>query len=385
LKRAGFADDEAFVSDFLKYREIEQKARELQLKGMGLYVSQIPSVPEPAPNEWQFYPISIYAPQHVMPIIDNILKADAEAGSGLFSNVTDIPEEDEGLDEFLMIEAFGLKCSLIPFLDELKRFGVVGEFFNKDITQSLFAVLKREAEFIKGNTDAPAKVENHIGNTIKTFDGIPIYGLFFQILILQGLCRWLEGVNLNEGDNGYDEALSLHGWLCSHLMEKELSFCYTPYGETDKEILKPLCDYLYSTEIGKLIQTKLFGNNPQLNVIGENPPLDTKKEDTVKPQRTINVEKLKGYFKSTFKGMGNGNIDYFSWLIGHLKINRNEKEFAQIALMIYDSGKMNNTKPCTFREWYRIFCDCVGCEYKSYDKNKLRNPREDIKNVFNYL
>jgi hypothetical protein len=126
-------------------------------------------------------------------------------------------------------------------------------------------------------------------------------------------------------------------------------------------------------------------NSPQLNVIGENPQPNTKKEDTVKPQRTINVEELKGYFKSTFKGIGNGNIDYFSWLIGHLKIDRNGKEFAQIALMIYDSGKMNNTKPSTFKEWYRIFCDCVGCEYKSYDKNKLRNPREDIKNLFNYL
>jgi hypothetical protein len=165
-----------------------------------------------------------------------------------------------------MIEAFGLKCSFMHFLDELRSFGVVGDFFNRDFTRLLFAYLKKEAEFIKENTDTPAKVKNHIISTLKNFDGIPVWGLFFQILILQGLCRWLEGVNINEGDNGYDEAQSLYDWISLRLIDTEALFCRTPYGETDKEILKPLCDYLYSTEIGKFVQTGLFGDSPQSEI-----------------------------------------------------------------------------------------------------------------------
>ncbi|OAV68878.1 hypothetical protein Barb6_02041 [Bacteroidales bacterium Barb6] len=84
--------------------------------------------------------------------------------------------------------------------------------------------------------------------------------------------------------------------------------------------------------------------------------------------------------------MGNGNINYFNTLISELKNTRATKEFGQIALLIFKSGKMNNRKPKTFREWYRIFCNCVGCKYvKSYEANKLSNPTEELKNLFNYL
>jgi hypothetical protein len=109
-------------------------------------------------------------------------------------------------------------------------------------------------------------------------------------------------------------------------------------------------------------------------------------QNTEKPQRTIDAEKLNPYFKSTFKGTGNSNINYFEWLIGHLKTERTPKAFAQIALMIYESKTaLNNTKPNTFKGWYSVFCECVGCEQKTYKKNQLKDPPEQITKTFNYL
>lgn len=102
-------------------------------------------------------------------------------------------------------------------------------------------------------------------------------------------------------------------------------------------------------------------------------------------KRIINADKLKDYFVSTFKGMGNGNINNFDLMIEELKADFTGKEFAQIALMIYESGQMNKRKPNTFAEWYKLFCGLIGCEQKSYDPNKLRNPKERIIKLFNYL
>jgi hypothetical protein len=119
--------------------------------------------------------------------------------------------------------------------------------------------------------------------------------------------------------------------------------------------------------------------------VSEQPKSNANEVNTSKPQRTINAEKLKGYFNATFKGMGNNNINYFDWLINDLQTDRSGKEFAQIALMIYESGKLNNTKPASFTAWYKIFCECIGCERKGYTKNKLRNPNKNLKSTFSYL
>lgn len=109
------------------------------------------------------------------------------------------------------------------------------------------------------------------------------------------------------------------------------------------------------------------------------------KEKIVKPQRTINNEKLKIYFSSTFKGMGNGNINHFDIMIVELNTDRTAKEFAQIALMIYDSNKMNDRKPKSFNKWYESFCECVGCEKKTYKPNDLKPLPKNLTKLFSYL
>lgn len=106
---------------------------------------------------------------------------------------------------------------------------------------------------------------------------------------------------------------------------------------------------------------------------------------TIHKERTIDAEKLQSYFLPAFKGMGNGTINHFDSMIEELKTNRSAKEFARIALIIYESDKVNRRKPKTFAEWHKIFCECIGCEQIKYDPNKLRNPRDNLKKLFAYL
>lgn len=268
LELTGNSNDEAFCERFMRHYRLFVEGKALQAKGLGLlaqYYAQNHQK-EISVEGWQFVPISIVGNPDIIKWVDEKIMNDAQEGKGLFANHFQIPQEDEFLDEFLGVEAYGLKCSFVPFLDELKRFGVVDgqePFFSKELTRGLFATLKEAANYLKENTDKPQAIKNEIARLVNEFDSIPIWGLFFQILMLQGLCRLLEGVNINEGDDGYNEACSLYEWLYLELAKKEIDFCSKPYGAKDREQLKPLCAYLMSTEVGQLVQGHLFGNEPQ--------------------------------------------------------------------------------------------------------------------------
>jgi len=130
----------------------------------------------------------------------------------------------------------------------------------------------------------------------------------------------------------------------------------------------------YVTEID-ILKTE---GHPQVTIQENELTNETKK-------RAINVTELGKYFCPAFKGIGN-SINYFEWFVEALETERTQKEFAQIAALCYYGVKMNNKKPNTFKSWYKIFCECVGCKMiKSYTPNKLKNPKEQIKKQFNYL
>jgi len=105
-----------------------------------------------------------------------------------------------------------------------------------------------------------------------------------------------------------------------------------------------------------------------------------------KPNRVIDIEKLKKYFTPDFKG-ARQNINKFEMLTVRLEIERTAKEFAQISLMCYESIYMSVDKPKTWNAWYEIFCDCVECKKGSYDnKNTLRKSiNETLKRDFCFL
>jgi len=94
------------------------------------------------------------------------------------------------------------------------------------------------------------------------------------------------------------------------------------------------------------------------------------------------------YFIAPFKGIGNGNINYYKRLEENLTDASRERsviEYAKIALLIYNSKKMSVKKPQTFSEWYQYFCKIVGCEYnKDYKPSKLQ-ATESLEREFYFL
>lgn len=94
------------------------------------------------------------------------------------------------------------------------------------------------------------------------------------------------------------------------------------------------------------------------------------------------------YFIAPFKGIGNGNINYYKRLEENLTDASRERsviEYAKIALLTYNSRKMSAKKPQTFSEWYQFFCKIVGCKYnKDYKPVKLE-ATENLKKEFYFL
>lgn len=105
--------------------------------------------------------------------------------------------------------------------------------------------------------------------------------------------------------------------------------------------------------------------------------------------RSIKESELRDYFTPAFKGGGNSHqrIDFFTeYLLPDLKVDRNAKEFARIALMIYNSNVLLRAKrPNTFDGWYRIFCNLIGCEYNAGYKPSKLAADDVLKRKFDYL
>ena len=95
------------------------------------------------------------------------------------------------------------------------------------------------------------------------------------------------------------------------------------------------------------------------------------------------------YFSAPFKGIGQGNIDYYSRLVSSLTDaarKRSAIEYAKIALLIYNSSKiLQRKKPNTFREWYQYFCKIVGCEYNPLYKPSKLPITKSLEREFNYM
>ncbi len=137
---------------------------------------------------------------------------------------------------------------------------MTSETLGKEFTHNLFDILNEIANYIKSNTDKPQGVKAHILGIIEALDNVPIWGLMFQILILQGLISLLENCTLKHDDEGYNEAQDLCNWLADLLSDKVCYFAMTGalYGDEDWERLQPLCDYLYNTETGRAVQDEIF-------------------------------------------------------------------------------------------------------------------------------
>ena len=99
-------------------------------------------------------------------------------------------------------------------------------------------------------------------------------------------------------------------------------------------------------------------------------------------ERIINKEELRNYFNNEFCGVKPSIVNYFKYLIDDLKIDRNGKDAACIAKLIYESKHMTN-KPNTFSAWHRAFCNLADFPYVEYRPNKINT--DNIKENFKYL
>lgn len=329
LEITGHSGDEAFCKAFKRNNKIMIEGKKIQAKGLEIFAMQqhekIKEEPK-KPNEWQFVPIRIFAPKEIMDnVINPIMEKDAKEGKGLYGNITDIPEENESMDEwFFDIEAYGMKCSLEPLYRELQNYGIVDSVLKNDtIREYYLKAIKSLIHFIRDNTDKPNKTRNYISKTLKGLDDIPAFGLLLQILLLQGLIKWFENVNLKEGNNGYNEACELVKWIGKLLVEKEIRFCYYRWGDDDKEYLKPFCNYLLSTEIGKAVQNSLFEKQLDCSCIIDehgmkkvpNEPEDNKKaaDEPDLPNKITHKEAL--YFEKAIKaGLMEQSGNGYRWL-----------------------------------------------------------------------
>lgn len=378
LGTTGHSNDEAFCRAFKRNNQIMIEGKKIQAKGLEIFAmlecERMRKEP-PSPNEWQFIQMRFVAPEEIIEdAINPILERDASEGKGLFANETEIEEEDEDEDALLMVEAYNCKASFIAYRDSLREFGVIGirdndAFFSYQFTNLLLKTLRELGLYISQNTDNPARTKNHIRKTVKAFDKMPVWGLFFQILILQGLCKWLLSVNIKKGDNGYDEAKSLNNWLYDALYKKLENFCYVPYGDNDKIRLKPLCDYLYSTEIGKAVQREIFSKDQEAS-----------SEDGVTLPKELNTERARKYFAKAINAgymrrEGNG----YKWLFGN---DRGRKvSLGYFILKVYSPNNKGNIPEKAVNQLFGI--DRIGSAISQIQcAKKPQKWREDIDILF---
>lgn len=395
LEITGHSSDEAFCRAFKRNNQIMIEGKNIQAKGLEIYAMQqhekIKEEPK-KPNEWQFVPIRIIASKEIVDnVINPILETDAKEGKGLYGNITDIPEEDESLDEWFDIEAYGIKCSLEPLYRDLQNYGVVDSVLGNDtIREYYLQVIKSLIYFIRDNTDKPNKIRNHISKTLKELDDIPAFGLLLQILLLQGLIKWFENVDLKKGDNGYNEACSLVQWIGEQLMIKEIGFCYFRWGEGDKEYLKPLCNYLLSTEIGEFVQDILFKKQIDCsNIIdGEHEAKKIPKEagnnekttDKISLPSELDTEKARKYFaKAINVGYMKKEDSNYKWIYGGEK---GQARLGYFCNKIYSSPRPIN-KLEEFFGVKKLSASITNAdnEAKRADVKKWRNEMNN--NIFN--
>lgn len=262
LELTGHSNDEAFCKAFKRNNQIMIEGKKIQRLGIEIALQQgkfAKPQQELNPDEWIFLTPSIIISQELIPVLDEVWEKELCKDDGIFSSHSDIPKEDEDDDKFLMIEAYGMKCNgLQIYYRDLQSYGVISEILNKPILKKVLLIsLTNICTFIKDNTDKPNKIRNHIREQIKWFDSLPAWGLLFQILILQGLISWFENISLEKEDKGYKDAELLFKWVMKILIEKEVSFCYFLWGDGDKIWLKPMCNYLLSTQVGQAVQEQI--------------------------------------------------------------------------------------------------------------------------------
>ena len=109
--------------------------------------------------------------------------------------------------------------------------------------------------------------------------------------------------------------------------------------------------------------------------------------EPTKQLESIDEEGLKEYFTSNFKGGNLNRHDSFSLdLMPLLKKKRTAKDYAKIALIIYNSTALSGQKkPNTFKDWYRAFAKLMGVDLKNCYKPSKLSDASNLEKEFSFL
>lgn len=119
---------------------------------------------------------------------------------------------------------------------------------------------------------------------------------------------------------------------------------------------------------------------------------DEAQDDSVSSDKD-KYEKLKDYFKSSYKGMDKSQLpmDYLQKFLENYEARKwTGIEIAAVALLMYGCDKtkkkvrkentvLNSKRPGTFKEWYEKLCECLGESPKQYKPNAILNRYNAIK------
>ena len=132
-----------------------------------------------------------------------------------------------------------------------------------------------------------------------------------------------------------------------------------------------------------VINSRTENRKPQLESQPTVQPTAETKE--LKPLAPIDEEKLKPYFKASFKGMGQ-NINHFPNLIKELEYIRkgSATDVGRAAYMIYTSSHMTR-KPQTFAKWMRIFFEILDVPLPKDTSQNKYEPTKEIKDRLYFL
>lgn len=105
------------------------------------------------------------------------------------------------------------------------------------------------------------KVIRHIETQLERFGLVPVWGLLYEIVFLQGVSAWIDGGGMDKA-----QAERLKDYVFRNLTESLLRFTVLQVSESDKDFLQPLCNYLCETEAGRAVQDCLFsfGDGPEV-------------------------------------------------------------------------------------------------------------------------
>lgn len=380
IKRAGFSKDETFIADFKHYRDIEQKARNLQLQSLE---QTIKNMGDSSLGD-TMQKAGFVKSMELQEIMDNVLSKVREENP-YFPHPTpfgDVKKQDDKLDLLLGSQGYEITGGwLIPYFDELNRYRV-DELLDKIgfPLEYLLTLIKEIGENIRNDSDRPIKLRNNILEILNRFNEYPGSGQVIQLLFLLGIIKWFEGCDINEGDKGYIEAKNLHDNIVSRFIE--IYVMYTLYFDKD-EHSKPLDEFLANDETVTPIRIAMRKRNMSkgrdeaeelANDQSEN------KNSSLVGSQTGNIKNDKTFTDHIISEKENRKILN---VLHQLIDGRKGKDIAFVILALIETGMIVNPKPRN--KLYKSMRDEFGNIGSDASINDVLNPSNEHKREKNTI